>query len=78
MAIKQIEKMTRPAKVEIDLTGPQGNAFYLLGYASKALPQIGKTKEETDKIIEEMKASDYENLIAVFDRELGEYVDLFR
>lgn len=78
MAIKQIEEITKTRNVEIDLTGPEGNAFYLLGYASKALPIIGKTKEEIDKILEEMKSSDYENLIAVFDRELGEYVDLFR
>ena len=78
MSIKSISEITTPDKVEIDLTGPQGNELYLLGFASQQLPSIGKSKEETETILEEMRSGDYENLITVFDRELGQYVDLFR
>lgn len=35
MAIKPREEMYRPEKIEIDLSGPQGNAFYLIGLAQK-------------------------------------------
>lgn len=59
----------------IDLTGPEGNAFVLLGYASKFAKQLGL---DADKILEEMKTSDYENLITVFDNYFGNFVILER
>ena len=35
MAIKSLEDRPKgPTPIEIDLTGPQGNAYYLLGLAS--------------------------------------------
>lgn len=71
MAIKQ--KSHR--KMEIDLTGPEGNAYYLLGTAKAFAKQLGL---DAEAIEEEMKLSDYENLITVFDKHFGEYVDLVR
>ena len=65
-------------KQVIDLTGPEGNAFYLLGTASKLCKQIGISSERTDEILDEMKSSDYENLIKVFDKYFGKVVDLER
>lgn len=59
----------------IDLTGPQGNAFALMGYAQSLGRQLGF---DTDEIIEEMKSGDYENLVSVFDRFFGDYVILER
>ena len=59
----------------IDLTGPEGNAFFLMGVVKKNAPLIGL---DPDKIIELMKAGDYENLITVFDNYLGEYFTLLR
>lgn len=61
--------------IEIDLTGPQGNAFFLLGTASKLAKQLGLDKKE---IIEDMKSSDYEHLVEVFDKHFGEFVTLYR
>ena len=75
MTIKQKRK-TR--KIKIDLSGVQGNAFCLLGLAQEISRKLGKTEEEIDKIRAEMKSSDYNNLIQVFDREFGEYVDLYK
>ena len=61
--------------IEIDLTGSQGNAFYLLGTAKKLSNQIGL---DSKKIIEEMQKSDYKNLVQVFDNYFGNLVTLYR
>jgi putative IMPACT (imprinted ancient) family translation regulator len=61
--------------ITIDLTGPQGNAFYLLGTANNLAKQLGLNGKE---IMEEMKSSDYENLINVFDNYFGSIVTLYR
>lgn len=60
---------------EIDLTGPQGNAYFLLGTAMKLARQLGLPSEE---ILEDMKSADYEHLVKVFDKHFGEYVILYR
>jgi len=68
-----IKQKTKPTRIEIDLTGTQGNAFFLIGQASQYARQLGK---DANAIKNEMMSGDYENLILVFDREFGEYVDL--
>lgn len=73
MAIKK--KSKRAGKMSIDLTGPKGNAFYLLGVARQLGRQL---KLDLPTIQEEMTAGDYENLIKVFDNYFGDYVDLYR
>ena len=65
-------------KQVIDLTGPQGNAFYLLGTASKLCKQIGISSSRTKEIMDEMKSSDYENLIQLFDKYFGKLIELER
>ena len=63
--------------IEIDLSGPEGNAFVLLAYASR----LGKRMygyEKTEAILEEMRLSTYELLILTFDKYLGEVVTLYR
>ena len=72
MAIKQKRV---PAKREIDLTGPQGNAHFLLGTARVFAGQLDLDAEAINK---EMTSGDYENLITVFDKHFGDYVDLVR
>jgi hypothetical protein len=59
----------------IDLTGPAGNAFALIGYANRLANQLGK---DSKAITEEMTSGDYENLIKVFEREFGDFVILER
>ena len=66
-----VDKIDRP--MVIDLTGPQGNAFYLMGFASKNARKFGLNGSD---VLEEMKSGDYENLIQVFDKYFGEYVIL--
>jgi hypothetical protein len=71
VAKKKLEN--RP--IEIDLTGEQGNAYYLLGLANSLSKQLGY---DSKQIKEEMTTSDYENLIQVFDNYFGNYVILYR
>jgi phage/plasmid primase-like uncharacterized protein len=59
----------------IDLTGPQGNAFFLMGQAGQYALQLGL---DGDAIITEMKSGNYENLVQVFDRYFGDHVILER
>ena len=59
----------------IDLTGPQGNAHYLMGYAKGLSKQLGLN---SDSILKDMRSGDYENLIKVFDKHFGSFVVLER
>jgi hypothetical protein len=61
--------------IEIDLTGPDGNAFVLIGTATKLARQLGLDGKAIQK---EMMAGDYENLIKVFDKNFGSFVTLYR
>ena len=61
--------------MEIDIAGPKGNAYYLLGTARALAKQLNLDEKA---ILEEMQESDYENLVTVFDKHFGEYVDLVR
>jgi len=73
-----ILKKDTTKKLTIDLTGPQGNAFYLLGTAMKLCKQLNLSSEFTEIILNEMKSADYENLIKVFDNRFGSIIDLER
>ena len=72
--IKDKSEMERRG-LEIDLTGPDGNAFVLMGYASNLAKQL---KKDEKAIKEDMRSGDYEHLVEVFDREFGDYVTLYR
>ena len=61
--------------IEIDLTGPDGNAFVLIGKAGSLAKQLGL---DGKAIRTEMMAGDYENLIKVFDNYFGSFVTLYR
>ena len=64
--------------IEIDLTGPQGNAFFLLGTASKLGRQLGWDRDEIEILLRQMKQGDYENLVNTFDKYFGNVVTLYR
>ena len=61
--------------IVIDLTGPQGNAYFLMGTAKKLATQLDFPQEF---IMNEMQSGDYENLIKVFDHYFGSVVTLYR
>ena len=68
-------KIENKGPVVIDLTGPEGNAFVLLGYAKQYAKQL---KFDEKKIVNEMMSGDYEELLETFDRYFGDYVILER
>ena len=70
-----IRKKTKQSKIIIDLTGPDGNAYVLLGYAHRFAKQIGL---DTEALQKEMTSGDYEHLLEVFDSHFGSFCILER
>lgn len=66
------------SKIEIDLKGPEGNAFVLLGLVGNLGKQLGFDEFRIRCIQDEMKLSNYEMLIQTFDKWFGDYVILYR
>ena len=64
-----------PKEIVIDLTGPQGNVFFLIGTAKNLAKQLGL---DASKIQKEMMSGDYENAVNVFDKNFGHFVTLYR
>ena len=60
------------------MTGPDGNAYVIMGYAKRFGKQIGMSDSYIKEMLEKMMSSDYENLIKVFDDEFGSVVTLYR
>lgn len=65
-------------KIIIDLTGPDGNAYVLLGYASRWGKQLGWSNGKIETVLNMMKGGDYEVLVQVFDNFFGDYVEMWR
>lgn len=70
-----IREKTCASPTIIDLTGPAGNAFALMGTASSLAKQLGL---DVENVISQMKSGDYENLIQVFDSYFGDFIILER
>ena len=70
-----ITKRPKKTKIEIDLTGPEGNAFALLGIAKDL---CHKTGIEWEPVKNEMTSSDYEWLLQVMDYHFGDFIIMYR
>jgi hypothetical protein len=75
-------KEKRRDKVEIDLTGPQGNVFNLIGVAMDLGREINRRRGgnyiDIKSIQEDMMSSDYEHAIEVLEKHFGDYVIMYR
>ena len=79
MAIKKLkDRPCGPNPIEIDITGSKGNAYYLLSLAAYLARRMRYDNMRTERILDEMKLSDYEGLLHTFDREFGTLVTLWR
>jgi len=58
-------------KIIVDLTGPDGNAFVLLGMAKRWADELGF---DWESIKTEATSSNYENLLQTLDKYFGEFV----
>jgi len=72
-----IRRKPKKFKPQIDLSGPQGNAFYLLAVVDKTFRQSG-APDLGKSIMEEIKKGDYEHLVKTFDLYLGEHFNIVR
>jgi hypothetical protein len=69
------QKTQKSGPIVIDITGPEGNAFVLMGYAKNYAKQLNM---DYKPIIEDMTSGDYEHLLEVFDKHFGEFIILER
>ena len=76
MTIESKENEAAHTRPVIDLTGPDGNVFFVMGRAQEFYRQLGR--DDFDKLQADMMSGDYEHAIAAFERELGDYVTLLR
>ena len=67
------KKQERTSPIVVDLTGPNGNAFALMGLASRLAKQLG-----IESPTAEMMSGDYENLLQTFDKSFGSVVTMYR
>ena len=67
------EKQQQTGPIIVDLTGPDGNAYALMGLANKLAKQLGFKSP-----VDEMMQGDYEHLLEVFDKNFGDFVILER
>ena len=74
MAIKN-KKDIPPYPILIDLTGPDGNVFVLMGKAKRFAKDLNLN---SDLIIRDLMSSDYEHAVKVFDSHFGDFVTLLR
>ncbi len=71
-------KQEHTGPIVVDLTGPDGNAFALIGLATRLAKQLGIDSHTINVIKTKMMSGDYENLLQVFDKHFGHFVILER
>ena len=68
-------KRPKKTKIEIDLLGPEGNAFALLGIARDLAIKLDL---DWNYIHTEMTSGDYENLLQVMEHYFGNLIVMYR
>ena len=63
-------------RIVVDLTGPEGNAFWLIALAEKLGRKLEVDPKRRGEINAEMMGGDYDNLLEVLEREYGDYIVL--
>ncbi len=69
--IRVIRETTPKTNTVIDLDGPMGNAFALLGVAKSEAMGLGIDRDDIDAILDDMRSGDYKNLLKTLDEHLG-------
>ena len=60
----------------INLSGPEGNAFYILGKAQQYCKDHNFTPEKTKEILDDMKSKDYKHLVYIFQSQFGDEYEI--
>jgi hypothetical protein len=59
-------------KIKLDLQGPHGNVFYLIGITNDFPMKNGSDRKT---VIKEILGGDYQNVLSIIKREWGAYID---
>ena len=70
-----IRRKDNTEKMTLDLTGPDGNAFVVLGTCKGIAKQLGV---DWAPIAKDAMSGDYEHLLAVMDEHFGDVIDFLR
>ena len=60
----------------VDLDGPNGNAYALMGLAGSLATTVGYASDEIETMLTRMKSGDYKKLVKTFDEYFDGYVVL--
>ena len=71
-----IKEKLKHKGITVDCSGPDGNAFYLLGLAQNLAKKLCWSDKEIRRMLTGMKSSDYEHLVLTFDKHFGWHVTL--
>lgn len=63
MSDKDSISVPRYPEITVELTGVDGNAFFIIGTMKKALRRAGISQAEIDKFQEEATSGDYDHLL---------------
>lgn len=63
--------------IKLELSGPQGNAFYILGLVRNLGRQLNMDNKIIDDIVKKMMSGDYDNLLKIFIYNFGVIVDVY-
>ena len=61
-------------RIEIDLLGPDGNAFALIAYARRFAKQLDWSTDDINTLMDDMTSGDYTHLLDVFNEHFGEFI----
>lgn len=70
-----LENLDRQTKMVMDLNGPEGNAYVILGTAHRIARQM-HLHDQWPEIEAEMKSGNYKTLVETFDKYFGDVCDL--
>jgi len=62
-------------KLELNLSGPEGNAFVLMGIAQSWAKRLGL---DAKAVTADMMSGDYEHLLSVMEKHFGDHIIMYR
>ena len=65
-------------KMIVDLSGPQGNAYALMGVARSIGRELNRPYNEIKEVETRMMSGDYDNLVKVMYLEYGDFIHVVK
>ena len=71
-------RLKRLKKMIVDLSGPQGNAYALMGVARSIGRELNRPYNEIKDVETRMMSGDYDNLVKVMYLEYGDFIQFVK